>query len=73
MILCTAINLHQFAPMCLYFNLFLVYQEIYKLVDFVANSRTKLFHALLRAIHAYEIYLHNLSRQGMFQDVFHKK
>ena len=33
---------------------------------------TKQFHALLRAMHAFEISIHSTSRRRKFQDVFQK-
>ena len=38
---------------------------------YVATSRTKQFHALLRAIHAFEISIHITLRQVMFLKEFH--
>ena len=36
------------------------------------KTSTKLFHALLRAMHAFEILIHMISRQVMFMGVFQK-
>ena len=48
---------------------FTVQQELYT-ISFFANTRTKLFHALLRAMHAFEIWIHTVSRQVMFLELF---
>ena len=39
---------------------------------YVAKTHTKLFHALLRAMHALEIQIHMISRQVMFMEAFQK-
>ena len=46
----------------------LVRQEI----NYVAKACTKLFHALLRTMPAFEILIHMISRQVMFMEVFQK-
>ena len=39
---------------------------------YIAKTSTKLFHALVRAMHAFEILIHMISRRVMFMGVFQK-
>ena len=49
-----------------------LYSEKFTSYHYAAKTDPKLFHALLRAMHAFEIQIHMTSRQVMLVEVFQK-